>query len=124
MPKKILVVDDEPDILKVLVARLKEHGFETVTAANGEEALLQAAAHKPNLIILDIMMPVMDGTEAAQRLKENPRTRDIPIIFLSALQTKTEEASDGGEVGDNIILAKPFDINVLLAKIRERTSGY
>lgn len=124
MSKKILVVDDEPDILKVLVARLKEQGYETITALDGEQALAQAEQHKPDLIILDIMMPGMDGTEAAQKLKENPKTENIPIIFLSALQTKTEEESEGDRIGGNVILSKPFEINILLAKIREMSSGY
>ena len=64
-------------------------------------------------------MPGMDGPEAAQRLKEDPKTQDIPIIFLSALQTKSEEQSEGDRVGGNVILSKPFDLDVLLAKIRE-----
>jgi CheY-like chemotaxis protein len=122
MAAKILVVDDEPDIVKVLVARLREQGYETCTASDGNQALVQAENHKPNLIILDIMMPGMDGTEAAQKLKENPKTKDIPIIFLSALQTKSEEGQEGGEKGANVILAKPFEINVLLSRIREMAS--
>jgi len=119
MAKKILVVDDEPDIVKVLVARLKEHGYATIIASDGHQALAQAQENQPDLIILDIMMPGMDGPEAAQRLKEDPKTQDIPIIFLSALQTKSEEQSEGDRVGGNVILSKPFDLDVLLAKIRE-----
>jgi DNA-binding response OmpR family regulator len=123
MSKKILVVDDEPDIVKVLVARLKEHGYQCITAGDGNKALVMAGEFMPDLIILDIMMPGMDGTEAAQKLRENPRTKDIPIIFLSALQTKSNEKQDGDKSGGNIILAKPFDINVLVAKIKKMTSG-
>ena len=123
MPEKILVVDDEPDIVKVLVARLKEQGYETITALDGNQALVQAEQHQPDLIILDIMMPGMDGTEAAQKLRENPKTRGIPIIFLSALQTKTEEQNEGEKIGGNVILAKPFEINILLTKIREMTTS-
>jgi len=124
MPQKILVVDDEPDIVKVLVARLKENGYETITAFDGNQALVQAEHYQPHLIILDIMMPGMDGTEAAQKLKENPKTQDIPIIFLSALQTKTEEQGEGDRIGGNVILAKPFEIDILLKKIREMAGGY
>jgi DNA-binding response OmpR family regulator len=123
MPQKILVVDDEPDIVKVLVARLKEHGYETTTASDGNQALVQAEQYQPDLIILDIMMPGMDGTEAAQKLRENPKTQDIPIIFLSALQTKKEEQKEGERIGGNVILAKPFETDILLAKIREMISG-
>lgn len=121
MGQKIMIVDDEPDILKVLVARLKEHGFITVTATEGTEALDLAEVERPDLIVLDIMMPGMDGTEVAQRLKDNPKTQHIPIIFISALQTKENEESDMG--GGSIILAKPFEIDVLLDKIRQFTSG-
>ncbi len=122
MALKILVVDDEPDIVKVLVARLKEQGFETITASDGQQALEQAEECQPDLIILDIMMPGMDGTEAAQKLKENPQTMGIPIIFLSALQTKSNEQNEGQKSGGNIILAKPIELKFLLAKIKEMTS--
>jgi len=124
MAKKILVVDDEPDIVKVLVARLKEQGYAIATAFDGNQAVVQAEQYQPDLIILDIMMPGMDGTEAAQKLKENPKTERIPIIFLSALQTKTEEKKGGDRIGGNVILAKPFEMNILLGKIREMISGY
>jgi CheY-like chemotaxis protein len=124
MPTKILVVDDEPDIVKVLVARLKEKGYETITALDGSQALVQAERYRPDLIILDIMMPGMDGTEAAQKLRDNPPTKDIPIIFLSALKTKTDGQREGDRIGRNIILAKPFEIDILLAKIKEMTSGH
>jgi DNA-binding response OmpR family regulator len=122
MSLKLLVVDDEPDILKVLAARLKQNDFEVITACDGKMALVQADLHRPDLIIMDIMMPVMDGTEAAQMLKGKPKTQHIPIIFLSALKTSDDEGES--TVGGNVILAKPFEIDTLLVKIRQMTSKY
>ena len=119
---KILAVDDEPDVLKVLGARLKQNDFEVITASDGKMAITQAELHRPDLIILDIMMPGMDGTEAAQRLKENPRTKHIPIIFLSAIAAGDSEGE--ATAGGNIILAKPFEIDTLLVKIRQATARY
>ena len=117
---KILVIDDEKDVVKVLVARLTEQGYEVSFAFNGEGAFIEIERNKPDLIILDIMLPGMGGNEIAGKLREKPATRKIPIIFLSALQRKEEEKEQDGIVGGNVILAKPFDLDVLLKKIREK----
>ncbi len=90
MPKKILVVDDNPDMVMVLSFKLKDEGYEVVTASNGKEGVKKARELKPDLILLDVMMPVMDGTEAAQELRNYPETRAIPIIFLPALINDAE----------------------------------
>lgn len=119
MAKKILIVDDEPDITKVLAARLKENHFDVDTASNGAEGLQRVQENRPDLIIIDIMMPVMSGTEFASVLKMNPETSSIPFIFLSALQTKEEEQHQSGIVGGKVIFAKPFDIRILVEKINE-----
>jgi len=118
MAKRILVVDDEKDLVSVLLQRLKAHGYETASANDGEEALRTIKKEKFDLIILDIMMPIMDGTELGQILKNDPKTKHIPIIFLTALQTKQPDAGYD-IVGPNVVFAKPFDIKELTAKIDE-----
>ncbi len=118
MPKKILVVDDEKDMVAVLLQRLKAYGYEVASAGDGEEALRTIKKEKFDLIILDIMMPVMDGTELGQILKNDPKTKNIPLLFLTALQTKQEHAGYD-IVGSDVIFAKPFDIKELMGKIDE-----
>ena len=83
--KLILAVDDEPSICKLVQAALTGRGYEVVTAHNGEEALDRVALDHPDLIVLDIMMPKMDGREVRRRLAKDPKTKDIPVIFLSAV---------------------------------------
>lgn len=118
MEKKILVVDDETDIVKVLTARLKEQGYQTEGAYGPQDALLKARQFNPDLIIMDIIMPNMSGAEVAALLKEDAKCRDVPIIFLSAILSKDEECSFGNYIGNQIIVAKPYDFQVLLDKIR------
>ena len=82
---KILIVDDEPFNVDYLEQELDDLGFDTVSAANGEQALAQVAAESPDLVLLDIMMPVMDGFAVLARLKSDPATRDLPVIIISAM---------------------------------------
>ena len=82
---KILLVDDEPDILEIVGYNLKAAGYQIFTAKNGKEALSQAEKHQPHLIILDVMMPVMDGVEACEKLRENPKFSETIITFLTHL---------------------------------------
>lgn len=118
MAKLILVVDDEPVIVQLLKAGLSKHGYEIETAFDGLQALARVQQKRPDLILLDIMMPNMDGTEVAGRLKEDPVTRHIPIIFLSALWQ--EDSNDAGEEKPqkNIGFSKPFQMAEVLAKIQ------
>ncbi len=118
MPKRILVVDDEKDMVSVLLQRLKAGGYEAASANDGEEALRTIKKERFDLIILDIMMPIMDGTELGRILKNDPKTKNIPIIFLTALQTKQEDTGYD-IVGPDVIFAKPFDIKELMGKIDE-----
>ena len=85
MSFKILVVDDEPDIVDYLVTQLAERGYATLTARDGQQALAQVAAEAPDLILLDWVMPVMDGLEVCRRLKASEETRLIPVIIVTAL---------------------------------------
>jgi CheY-like chemotaxis protein len=117
--KKILVVDDEKDMLFMLEKRLTSEGYSVITATNGTNAIALAKSQHPDLIILDVLMPGMDGGEVAAKLKEHPLTRSIPVIFLTALLTKTEECQENHTISNNITFAKPLDKEELLAQIKE-----
>ncbi len=117
--KKILIVDDERDVLSVLEKGLAGKGYLIITADNGEDAVMLAKSERPDLIILDLLMPGMDGTEVATKLKEHQQTKDIPVIFLTALLSKIEEEKYGQMIDGNIIFAKPFDSEELLTQIKK-----
>jgi len=119
MSKKILVVDDEIELIEAMESALKAEKYEVITALDGTEGLKRAQNEKPDLIVLDIQMPVMSGDEMAQSLKDNKETKDIPIIFLSQLRTKEEEKKEGPEVGGRIVLAKPFETKTLITSIKK-----
>lgn len=115
--KKILIVDDNRTMLKVLEKLLKSAGFEVVAADKGTEALRLAAQEKPHLIISDVNMPGMDGGELAARLKESPRTKRIPVVFLTSLITQKDAGARSK--GDNIYLSKMAKPADLLEQIRK-----
>jgi two-component system, OmpR family, response regulator len=112
---RILVVDDEPSILDVLSMALRFQDFEVETAASGEQALAAAAAFKPELMVLDIMLPDMEGFEVARRL--GARRAEIPIIFLTA-RDATEDKIRGLTIGADDYVTKPFSLEELIARIR------
>jgi diguanylate cyclase (GGDEF)-like protein len=116
-PGLILVADDEPVNLALIKRRLEWERYQILTAKNGLEAVERARAMSPDLIILDVMMPVMDGLEACRRLKATAETRDIPVIFLSALDD-TETKVNGLSLGANDYISKPFRAEELLARVR------
>ena len=118
--KKILIVDDEPDVLLVLGKRLTNAGYDVVKAASGQAGLGKAKTERPDLIILDMMMPGMSGEEVAQELKIDRETRAIPILFLTALFTKRDEAAKGHAAGGQTFFAKPYDPEELLAEVKRR----
>ena len=113
--KKILVVDDEHDALLVLSSAISAREYDVITADNGPEAVRLARREHPDLIILDIMMPEMDGTVVAAQLKERPDTSDIPIIFLTGLVTKSEEYCH--DAVNHVFIAKPYDVDDLMDQI-------
>ena len=123
---KILCIEDEPDILRLLCLTLGSLGkFQVLTAENGLVGLDMAEKEGPDLILLDALMPIMDGYETYRRLKENPATKDIPIVFLTA-KTQQREIERGLELGAVDYLTKPFDplrlpelIGEILAKAKE-----
>ena len=122
--KKILIVDDEPDVLLLLGERLTKAGYHVIKAASGKEAIDLAEKRKPDLILLDIAMPGMDGSEAATVLRADPNTCGIPILFLTCLFTKQEEKVCGHTLGQNFFIAKPYDAAELLSEIDKRIQKY
>jgi len=115
--QKILVVDDEEDILELLRFNLTKEGFAVVCAASGEEAMKLARAEKPDLILLDLLLPGLDGLEVARRLKNDAATKEMSVIMVTA---KGEEADivTGLEVGAEDYITKPFSRKVLIARVR------
>jgi DNA-binding response OmpR family regulator len=116
MSKKILVVDDEDDILHFLELVLKEKGYDVATASGGHEALTKAQIERPHLILLDIMMPQMDGWEVLKLLRVDEGTADIPVAMLSA-RTEAKDRVQGLQEGAIDYICKPFSLQDLLAKI-------
>jgi len=113
---KILVVDDEIYIVHILDFSLGIEGYEVMTALDGEQALAKVEQDKPDLIVLDIMMPKLDGYETCKALKSNPATKDIPVILLSA-KGRNVDQKVGFEVGADDYITKPFSPRKLVERI-------
>ncbi len=125
--KKILVVDDEKKIRELLELRLSSAGYQVLQAKDGEEGVEMARRYAPDLILMDVMMPKMDGPEAVSHLEEDSRTNEIPVIFLTAIITKEEEESQGAgfqvDASRYQFIAKPFDGEELLEAIEKNLKG-
>jgi DNA-binding response OmpR family regulator len=104
----VMIVDDESAIRLVCRVNLESAGFETIEAGDGETALAMASSERPDLILLDVMLPGLDGWEVAARLRETPETREIPIVFLTARSAATDEVH-GHAAGGVGYISKPFD---------------
>lgn len=117
MSARILVVDDVPANLRLLEAKLGAEYYDVITASRGEEALLKAWREQPDIILLDVMMPGMDGFETCKRLKADPETRHIPVVMVTALDQR-EDRLRGLAEGAEDFLSKPFDDVQLLARVR------
>ena len=116
-PNRILVIDDEPAIHKLVIARLKPEGIEIACEADGERGIERALAESPDLILLDVGLPNLDGFEVCKRLKQNAATRNIPIIFLTG-ETTTEAKVRGLDMGAIDYITKPFEQVELRARVR------
>lgn len=114
---KILIVDDNPTNLEVLSDALRDQGWTTLVATNGESAIEQVDYALPDLILLDIMMPGIDGFETCRQLKANPRTQRLPIIFMTALSDPVDKVK-GLELGAVDYITKPFQHEEVLARIK------
>jgi two-component system alkaline phosphatase synthesis response regulator PhoP len=112
----ILIVDDEQDLLDLLEYNLEQEGFETVLARDGEEGLRKAREDPPDLVILDIMMPEMDGWEVCRRLREDASLRTLPILMLTA-RGEDEDHVRGLDVGADIYISKPVAVPVLISQV-------
>ena len=117
MSHRILLVDDEVDILEFVRYNLVREGYEVFTAENGAEALKAAAECHPHLILLDMMMPVMDGAQTCRAIRRNPVLKDTMVVFLSALGEEGQQLA-GFDVGADDYLTKPFGTDELLARVR------
>jgi DNA-binding response OmpR family regulator len=117
--KKILIVDDENDVRFLLKKGLASKGYNILSASNGEDALALAKSKQPDLIILDVLMPGMDGPEVDAKLKEDTKTKDIPVMFLTSLYTKKEESVHKYTAGDSVMFAKPYDMDELVAGVEK-----
>src|SRR5580693_6409480 len=115
--ERILVVDDQPINVQLLKRKLEREKLEVLTANNGLEALEQVKNHKPDLILLDLMMPDMDGLEVCQRLQASSETRSIPVIFVTARPTK-ESKLEGLNLGAVDYITKPIDLDETLARVQ------
>jgi DNA-binding response OmpR family regulator len=116
--KKILIVDDEPDLLETVKMRLEAHGYVVSTAIDGQEGLQKARKENPDLIILDLMLPRLDGYKVCRMLKFDDKYKHIPIILFTARAQEADEKL-GYDVGANAFITKPFEGKVLVDKIKE-----
>jgi CheY-like chemotaxis protein len=119
--KRILIADDDPVILRLIQVNLELEGYEVLTANNGQEAVDVATAELPDLVILDIMMPRLDGYQACQKLKEGATTASLPVIFLSA-KAQQGDIEKGKSFGVVDYLTKPFDPSELLEVVERHIS--
>lgn len=117
MPR-ILIVDDEPNIVLALELLMKREGYETRTAGDGEAALEAARAFRPDLLILDVMMPRMDGYEVCQRLRADPGMKDVVIVMLTAKGREVEKEK-GLALGADLYITKPFSTRDVVSRVRE-----
>lgn len=116
--KKVLIVEDHPDMRELLIWQLELMGFLPIPAKHGQEGIEKAMAEKPHLILMDIMMPGLDGWQAARILRANPETRDIPIVAATAL-FRESDLRTCIEAGCNGYIVKPFTFQELQGKVRE-----
>lgn len=118
MGKKILIIDDEPQLVEMLSMRLEANGYEVISANDGQEGLEKARNDAPDLLILDLMLPKIDGFKVCGLLKNDSRFKKIPIILFSA-KAQEEDRKLGAEVGADVYMTKPFEPVSLLEKIKE-----
>ena len=118
MPKEILIVDDEPGVVAPLQFLMEQQGYNVMTAQRGEDALDLIYQYKPDLVLLDIMLPGIDGYEVCEIVRLNPNYRDVKIIFLTAKSSEVEFAK-GMALGADAYITKPFSNTELVGKVKE-----
>jgi DNA-binding response OmpR family regulator len=122
MARRILIVDDEPNIVLSLEYLMRREGYEVAIAADGEAALAALAEARPDLVILDIMLPKLNGFEVCRRLRADPRWRELKVLMLTARGRDTEVAK-GLDAGADAYVTKPFSTRDLVAQIRDMLRG-
>jgi two-component system alkaline phosphatase synthesis response regulator PhoP len=113
---KILIVDDDPAAVELMQYLLQEEGFQTALAVTGVEGLAMAKGERPDLILLDVMLPELDGLQVCQELRADPATAGLPIIMLSA-KAQTSDCECGQQAGADLYLTKPIDLTDLIQKV-------
>jgi two-component system, cell cycle response regulator DivK len=119
MTKRILVVEDQEDNRRILRDLLAHAGYEVIEVGDGEEAVTAAAAHHPDVILMDIQLPLLDGYEATRSMKANPALKHIPIIIVVTSYALSSDEGKARAAGCDAYVAKPYSPRALLAKIRE-----
>lgn len=115
--KKVLAVDDQPQIVRLIQLNLQKAGYEVVTAYDGDEALTQLRLHRPDLVILDVIMPKRDGFEVLRAIKADPETRAIPVVMLT-VKAQDADIFEGLKEGAELYLPKPFHPTELVTLVR------
>jgi DNA-binding response OmpR family regulator len=115
-PRKVLIVDDEPNIVTALEFLLKRSGYEVLLATNGAEALEQVERNRPDVVLMDVMMPIKSGFEVCQRMRERPELSHVKIVMLSAKGSEAE-VNKGLSLGADLYITKPFSTQELVATI-------
>lgn len=123
MPHRILVVDDEPDVVMIIKTTLQAEGYDVASATSGRDALDEAFESRPDLIILDVMMPGMTGFDVLRELKANEKTATVPVIMLTGVSER-KKIQEALESGIDYYVVKPFDFDDLLAKIKQALEGF
>ncbi len=118
MSKRVLVVEDQEDNMQIMDDMLSSAGYQVIKAVTGHEGVAMAESHKPDLILMDVMLPGLDGYQATRRIKDNAALRHIPIIAVTSYALDAEE-SKAEEAGCDAYFSKPVSPRVLLAKVRE-----
>lgn len=119
MPKTILIADDNDDLRSILAYQLMARGYRILTASDGDQAVSKCKAEKPDLVLLDVLMPGKDGSEAGAEIRDDPATRHIPVIFLTALVSDSEEIGEPTNIGGRLTIPKSTNFEDLIARIEE-----
>ena len=122
MAQKILIADDEPNIVVSLEYLMKREGFDVRVAPNGDEALAQVAEFKPDLLLLDVMLPRLNGFEVCQQLRADPQWRNLKVVMLTA-KGRDIEMQKGLALGADAYITKPFSTKELVARVKELLGG-
>lgn len=123
MSHRVLVVDDEPDVVMIIKTTLQAEGYDVVSANNGKDALEEAFETRPDLIVLDVMMPGMTGFDVLKELKANESTATVPIVMLTGVSEKSK-IQEAIQSGIDYYVVKPFDFDDLLSKIKQALEGF